>query len=114
MARAMWNGAVIAESDDFEVVDGYTYFPADAVDRRLVRDSDHRSVCPWKGTASYYDIVVDGEVNSSAAWCYRDPSPRAAPLVGGRIAFWHGVTIERDAGDAPPTGLFARLTGRRH
>lgn len=113
MARAVWKGAVIAESDDVEVVDGYTYFPVDTVDRSRLRPSDHRSVCPWKGTASYYDIVVDGEVNGTAAWHYPEPSARAAPMVGGRIGFWRGVKIERDADDTRPAGLFARLTGRR-
>lgn len=115
MTRAIWNGAVIAESDDVEVVDGYTYFPADAVNGEHLQPSDHHTVCPWKGTASYYDVVVDGEVNRAAAWYYPNPSHRAAPLVAGRIGFWRGVRIERDAGDgsAEHRGLFSRLTGRR-
>lgn len=96
MPKAVWNGVVIAESDDVEVVDGYSYFPAEAVDRRYLQPSDHRTRCPWKGTASYYDVVVDGEVNRAAAWHYADPSPRAAPLVGGRIGFWRGVKIEAE------------------
>lgn len=112
MARAIWNGAVIAASDDVEVVDGYTYFPPDAVDRSRLVESDHRSVCPWKGTASYYDVVVDGEVSRAAAWHYPDPSRRATPLVGGRIAFWHGVTIDRGDHEGGHRGLLARLADR--
>lgn len=104
MPRALWNGAVIAESDDVEVVDGYSYFPADAVNHRYLQPSDHRSVCPWKGTARYYDVVVDGVVNPAAAWYYPEPSRRAAPLVGGRIGFWRKVTIERGV----PTGARGR------
>ena len=95
MPRALWNGAVIAESDDVEMVDGYSYFPADAVAHDYLRPSEHRSVCPWKGTARYYDIVVDSAVNPASAWEYPEPSGRAAPLVGGRIGFWRGVRIER-------------------
>ena len=94
MARAIWNGVVIAESDDIEIVEGNSYFPAEAVDRQYLRPSTDRSVCPWKGTASYYDVVADGEVNEAAAWYYPEPSARAAPLVGGRVAFWKGVDID--------------------
>lgn len=114
MPRAVWNGAVIAESDDVEVVDGYTYFPSDAVNREHLQPSDHHTTCPWKGTASYYDVVVDGEVNRTAAWYYPDPSNRAAPLVGGRIGFWRGVKIERgdSGGSDAHRGLLSRLTGR--
>lgn len=101
MPRAMWNGIVIAESTDVEVVDGYTYFPGDAVDSKYLEPSEHHSVCGWKGTASYYDVVVDGEVNAAAAWHYPDPSEKAAPLVGGRIGFWRGVQIERDGATKP-------------
>jgi len=111
MVRAVWNGAVIAESDTVEVASGYTYFPVGTVDDRYLRPSTHRSVCGWKGTASYFDVVVDGVVNAQAAWHYPDPSRRAAPLVGGRIGFWHGVQIERDEHDERP-GLVRRLTAR--
>lgn len=114
MPRAVWNGAVIAESDDVEVVDRYTYFPADAVDHRYLRATELHTVCPWKGTADYYDVVVDGETNVGAAWYYPEPSPKAAPLVGGRIGFWRGVKIERDAeADGEHRGLLSRLAGRR-
>lgn len=94
MARAIWNGVVIAESDDIEIVEGNSYFPAEAIDRQYLQASTNRSVCPWKGTASYYDVVVGGEVNEAAAWYYPEPSTRAAPLVGGRVAFWKGVEID--------------------
>lgn len=109
MARAVWNGTVIAESDDVTVVDGYTYFPAHAVDRRYLRDSETRSRCFWKGEARYYDVVVGDTVNADAAWYYPDPSPRAAPLVGGRIAFWRGVKVQDERGQR--SGLFNRLGG---
>lgn len=112
MPKAVWNGAVIAESSDVEVVDGHTYFPVDAVDRQHLRSSDHQSVCAWKGTATYYDVVVDGDVNPAAGWEYLEPSERAAPLVRGRIGFWRGVRIERDDTDEHP-GLLSRLSSRR-
>lgn len=90
MIRATWNGAVLAEADDTVVVEGNHYFPPDALHREYFATSDHRSVCPWKGQASYYDIVVDGKVNRAAAWYYPDTRP-AADAVAGRVAFWHGV-----------------------
>lgn len=93
MPRATWNGTVIAESDDVVVVDGYTYFRRDAVRPELMAPSDHTSVCPWKGQASYYTVVVDGQRNPDAAWEYRDPKPAAA-AVRDRIAFWRGVRVE--------------------
>lgn len=93
MPRATWNGAVIAESDDVVVVEGYTYFPRDAVRPDVLAPSDHTSVCPWKGQASYYAIVVDGQRNPDAAWEYGDPKPAAA-AVRNRIAFWRGVRVE--------------------
>ena len=93
MSLAVWNGAVIAESNDVEKVDGYTYFPTDAVKLEYLQPSDHHTVCPWKGTASYYDVVVGGKVNKDAAWYY--PVPKEAALnVAGYIAFWKGVQVE--------------------
>lgn len=92
MAKAVWNGTVIAESIETQPVDGYTYFPPQAVDRRYLRESEHHSVCGWKGTASYYDVVVGEKVNGEAAWYY----PRtkdAARHIEGWIGFWHGVEI---------------------
>ena len=94
MAKATWNGAVIAESDTFEIVEGNVYFPADAVKREHLRDSGTHTVCPWKGTASYYSVVVDGQENSDAAWYYPDPKP-AASNIAGHVAFWRGVQVER-------------------
>jgi uncharacterized protein (DUF427 family) len=93
MPKAVWNGAVLAESDDTVVVEGNHYFPSDSINRDHFRDSDSHTVCYWKGTASYYDVVVDGETNRGAAWYYPDPSP-AASKIKGRIAFWRGVKVE--------------------
>ena len=93
MKRARWNGTVIAESDRCVVVEGNQYFPADAVNREFLRDSVTHTVCGWKGTASYYDVVVNGAVNQDAAWYYADPKS-AADNIKGYIAFWKGVTVE--------------------
>lgn len=90
--RAIWNGAVIADSDETVVVEGNHYFPRDAVDPAVLRDSSSRTTCPWKGEASYYSIEVGGEVNRDAAWYYPTAKPAAAEIVG-RIAFWRGVTV---------------------
>ncbi|MEZ5102257.1 MAG: DUF427 domain-containing protein [Thermoleophilia bacterium] len=91
--RAIWNGAVIAESDDTVVVEGNHYFPPEAVDQRYLRPSETHTVCGWKGTASYYTLEVDGQVNPDAAWFYPETKPEAAQ-VRGRIAFWKGVRVE--------------------
>ena len=90
--KATWNGQVLAESDDTVVVEGNHYFPPEALDMQFFAPSDHTSVCPWKGTASYYDVVVAGEENANAAWFYREPFPAAANIKD-RVAFWHGVTV---------------------
>lgn len=90
--RAMWNGAVIAESDDTVVVEGNHYFPRSAVVDRYVEDSVTTSVCPWKGTANYLTLSVDGERNVDAAWYYATPKPAAAEIEG-RVAFWRGVQV---------------------
>ena len=93
MAKATWNGTVIAESDRFEVVEGNIYFPPESINRDLVKESATSSVCPWKGTASYYSIVVDGEENTDAAWYY--PAPKsAASQIQDHVAFWRGVKVE--------------------
>jgi len=96
MARATWNGTVLGESDSAFEVDGYTYFPAASLRQECFRPSasDKHSVCSWKGTASYYDIVVDGQVNRDAAWYYPEPS-EAAMRVKNHVGFWRGVIIER-------------------
>ena len=90
--KAMWNGHVIAESDDIVTVEGNAYFPASALDRSLVKDSAHTSVCGWKGTASYYTLDVGGQQNKDAVWYYPDPK-KGAEQVAGRVAFWKGVTV---------------------
>ncbi len=94
MARAIWNGAVIAESDRFELVEGNVYFPPEAVKPEFLRPNPTATVCPWKGTANYHDVVVEGQVNAGAAWYYAEPKP-AASNIRGHIAFWRGVTVER-------------------
>ena len=90
--RASWHGAVLVESDKTVMVEGNHYFPADALWREHFRESDHHSTCPWKGTASYYDVVVGDEVNANAAWYY--PAPKeAAREIKDRVAFWRGVEV---------------------
>lgn len=83
---------MLAESDDTVIVEGNHYFPREAIDERYFTASDDHTVCSWKGTASYFDVVVDGEVNSGAAWYYPDPLP-AAQHIAGRVAFWKGVEV---------------------
>jgi len=92
MVKAIWNSTVIAESDDTVIVEGNHYFPADAIKREHFVPSDQASVCPWKGTASYYSVVVDGETNQDAAWYYPEPKERAEN-IRGRVAFWRGVEV---------------------
>ncbi|MEM6326576.1 MAG: DUF427 domain-containing protein [Bacteroidota bacterium] len=89
---ATWNGTVIAQSDDTIVVEGNHYFPASALREEYVRPSDHTTVCPWKGTASYKHVVVDGETNANAAWFYPEPKA-AAEEIRGHVAFWKGVVV---------------------
>lgn len=98
MPRAMWKGVVLADSSATKVVDGNHYFPPDAINWERFRPSEQHSVCPWKGRASYYDIVIDDETNPAAAWYYPAPKPAAADLTG-YVAFWRGVTIERSLGE---------------
>ena len=90
--KATWNGVVLAESDDTVVVEGNHYFPPDSIRREHFRESETHTVCPWKGTASYYDVVVGGEVNSDAAWYYPRPKD-AAKEIKDRVAFWRGVKV---------------------
>jgi uncharacterized protein (DUF427 family) len=94
MARALWNGKVIAESDACEIVEGNFYFPPAAVHREFLRPSPTTTVCGWKGTASYYTLVVDGQENPDAAWYYQSPKAAAA-RIKDHVAFWQGVTVER-------------------
>jgi len=90
--KATWNDKIIAESDNTVPVEGNRYFPAESVNNKYLRKSDTQTICPWKGTASYYDVVVEGEVNKDAAWYYADPKP-AASKIKGHIAFWKGVEV---------------------
>jgi uncharacterized protein (DUF427 family) len=90
--KAIWNGAVIAESNDTVVVEGNHYFPADAVDAAHVRPSSTHTTCPWKGIASYYDVVVGDAINEDAAWYYPNTTD-AAKNIEGRVAFWKGVEV---------------------
>lgn len=90
--QAVWNGTVIAQSDRTVVVEGNHYFPPEDINSDYLRPSEHRSTCPWKGTASYYDLIVDGERNRNAGWSY--PSPKsAATQIKDHVAFWHGVKV---------------------
>jgi uncharacterized protein (DUF427 family) len=96
MPRATWNGAVLAEAGDdaIEIVEGNVYFPPQAVHAERLRPSKTHTVCGWKGTASYYDVVVGDAVNADAAWYYPETLPEAKQ-VEGYVAFWHGVEVER-------------------
>jgi len=91
--KAVWNGKVVAESSATVVVEGNHYFPPGALKPELFRDGDRHTVCPWKGTASYKDVVVDGKVNDGGAWYYPDPK-HAADNIRGYFAFWRGVTVQ--------------------
>ena len=92
MAKAIWQGAVLAESEAYEVVEGNIYFPANTINKDYFSDSDTHSICPWKGEASYYNVEVKGEVNEDAAWYY--PTTKdAAKNIEGKVAFWRGVEV---------------------
>ncbi|MEM9065586.1 MAG: DUF427 domain-containing protein [Planctomycetota bacterium] len=93
MAKAIFNGTVIAESDDTVVVESNHYFPLESLNRDYFKDSTVTTACPWKGQASYYDVVVDGKTADYAAWYYPDPKD-AAKEIKDRVAFWRGVTVE--------------------
>jgi uncharacterized protein (DUF427 family) len=91
--RAIWNSAVLAESDQCEVVENNYYFPPNAINQEYFKPSNTHTTCPWKGVASYYNIEVNGQVNQDAAWYY--PTPKdAAKQITGYIAFWRGVKVE--------------------
>jgi uncharacterized protein (DUF427 family) len=93
MPKAIWEGTVIAESDRCVVVEGNQYFPLDSVRMEYLAPIEKTTVCGWKGTAGYYDVVVGGKRNPGAAWYYADPLP-AASEIRGRVAFWNGVRVE--------------------
>jgi uncharacterized protein (DUF427 family) len=111
--RAIWNGEVIAESDTTVLLEGNHYFPRQALRMDYLRPSSATSVCPWKGVAHYYDVVVGDQVNPTAAWYYPDTSP-AARKIEDHVAFWHGVRIEQDGppGEASGDGWLSRLRDR--
>ena len=91
--KATWNGKVLAESDATVVVEGNHYFPPESIHKQYFQPSDTHTTCPWKGLASYYTVVVDGNVNRDAAWYYPDPKP-AAKQIKDRVAFWRGVEVK--------------------
>ena len=92
--KALWNGKTIAESADTVVVEGNHYFPADAIKKAYFKPSSTHTLCPWKGTASYYTLAVDGKENPDAAWYYPEPKD-AAKEIKGHVAFWKGVEVTK-------------------
>ncbi len=116
MLRAVWSGAVLAEAEDTVRLEGNHYFPPGSLDERYIRESRTTTVCPWKGVARYYDVVVDGQVNPDAAWYYPQPSPLARKIKN-HVAFWQGVVVEgaHESGRAKrqlaARGLRQRLRG---
>lgn len=92
MIQALWQGAIIAQTDNFETVEGNHYFPASALDMRYFKPSQTTSNCPWKGQANYYHVVVGEQVNKDAAWYYANPKSAAANIAG-HVAFWRGVEV---------------------
>ena len=94
MAKASWKGKVLAESDDFEVVEGNSYFPPGSINREYLQESEQTTTCPWKGKARYYNVVVDADTNANAAWYYPAPS-EAAKQIKDHVAFWKGVEVKR-------------------
>lgn len=95
MKTARWKGKIIARSETFISLEGNVYFPPQSIDRSLLAESTHHTTCPWKGEASYYDVVVDGESNKNAAWYYPAPKEKAAH-IRDHVAFWNGVHITDD------------------
>ena len=93
MVKAMWSGRVLAESNAAVIVEGNQYFPMEAVKREYLKPSSHTTQCPWKGTAHYYHVEVDGMTNENAAWYYPEPKPAAAEIKNC-VAFWKGVRVE--------------------
>ncbi len=114
MMRATWNGVVLAESERTVTLEGNHYFPIEDVNREYLKASATHTRCPWKGQASYYTIVVDGQQLADAAWYYPSPSAAAAQIAG-HVAFWRGVRVHRVANSDPSErhSLVARLLGRR-
>src|SRR2546421_2449926 len=104
MAKASWGGKIIAESSATVVVEGNQYFPPESVNKKFLTPSNHTRVCPWKGTAHYFHVAVDGMQNDTAAWYYPQPKPAAAEIKD-RIAFWNGVRVKRCPLRIPPLYL---------
>ena len=94
MPTATWNGKVLAQSEKFETVEGNIYFPPESLRKEFFKESGTTTVCPWKGSAHYYSLNVDGKENPDAAWYYPDPTPAAANIKD-HVAFWHGVKVEK-------------------
>jgi uncharacterized protein (DUF427 family) len=94
MVKAIWNRKIIADSEIYEIVEGNYYFPPESVKKEFLQSSTTHTTCPWKGRASYYNVVVEGKVNKDAAWCYPEPNP-AAKKIKNYIAFWKGVEIKK-------------------
>ena len=92
MARAIWNGVLLAESNATIIVEGNHYFPPTAINRQYVTENNTHTVCHWKGVANYYDVIVDGKVNGGAAWYYPEPKA-AARQIKDYVAFWRGVQV---------------------
>ena len=90
--EAKWNGKIIAKSNETIIIEGNHYFPPASINKEYFNENTHSSICPWKGTASYLDVAVDGKINKNAAWYYPQPSVRAKQIKD-YIAFWHGVEI---------------------
>lgn len=93
MVKAIFNGSVIADSDQVETVEGNVYFPPDAINRSVFNETDHTTFCSWKGTASYYSVTVDGEIAENVSWSYRDPKPQASNIKEF-VAFYPRVKIK--------------------
>ena len=93
MVKAIWKDKIIAESDDYEMIEGNVYFPPQSVKKEFLKNSDYHTTCPFKGLASYYDVVVDREVNKDAAWYYPEPK-KGYEQIKDYIAFWHGVEVK--------------------
>ncbi|BCM23752.1 DUF427 domain-containing protein [Methyloradius palustris] len=94
MAQATWNGQVIANSDEFEMVENNVYFPRSAIKSEFFKESAHTTICSWKGVAHYFDVVVNGKTNANAAWYYPEPK-EAAKNITGYVAFWKGVEVTK-------------------
>lgn len=107
MPQAIWNGVVLAESDKTQVVEGNHYFPPESINKAYFRPTDTHTTCPWKGIASYYDLVVDSKVNKGGAWYYPSPKP-AARHIAGYVAFWKGVQVVNNGAEADQS-FFGRL-----